>query len=196
MITAVKILPRMAVHSLANDDYYSKSVLASLPEHSSIRIISINGYDEPFLTEAQIDNLRRNHRVSFIHSMRFDDIGGEIWESIVNRKGIDRSQFVYFDEDMAKSIIDFIGNYEPTALCELEDELLIVHCHAGISRSSAVGSAIACKLKLSSVDFRNENPNIDPNKYILAGMLKALDISPTEFSLWRSSVGSRLRLVD
>lgn len=193
MIKEVKIFPRMAIHSLANQDYYARAIEANhLPKRKSIRLISINGNDEPVLTADQIDVLRKKYGFTFIHSMVFDDIGDEIWESIVARKGISREKFILFNHTMADEVVSFIEDYEPKAHCELEDEALIVHCHAGISRSAAIGAAIACSLDLDPEEFRDLNPNIDPNKFILAVMLEALDISQTRFDIWRNSRKRRL----
>ena len=190
MIKAIKILPRMAVHSLANDDRYAPSVLASFPENDGIRLISLNGYDEPFLTERQQSILRKKHNFTFINSYRFDDIGGDIWESIVKRKGIDRSKFIEFNDEIANEIKSLIiSSYEPFIHWVEVRELLVVHCHAGISRSAAIGSAIAFYLGLDYLNFSQMNTNIDPNKFILAKMLNAFGVSNEQFNEW-SNVNS------
>lgn len=179
----------MAVYSLTDPqyDYFVPSILADLPPNDGIRLISINGSDERFLTPDEEKILRDQYNFTFIGSYRFDDIGGDIWESIVTRKNIDRSSFMHFDQDIAKEICDFaLSTYEPLAHYEESDELLIVHCHAGISRSSAVGGALAYHLNLSSDTFATMNPNIDPNKFILAEMLKNLGHSMFGFNSWRN----------
>lgn len=189
MIKAVKILPRMAIQTLVNPgyEYYIPSVLASLPPNDGIRLVSINGCDEPFLTDDEKKTLREKYNFTYIESYRFDDIGGEIWESIVKRKNLDRSKFIYFNEEIAKNICNFcLSPYEPITHYEESNELLIVHCHAGISRSSAVGSAIAYHLGLDSDEFTTMNPNIDPNKFILSGMLSELGYSIFGFNYWRN----------
>lgn len=187
MITSIKILPRMAVHSLADDDYYSKSVMASLPDNDGIRLISLNGSDEEFLNNEQIEYLQKFLNFTFINSFRFDDIGGAIWESIVKRHNVDRSKFIEFTEDMAEEIKLLIDTpYEPLQHFMEASELLIVHCHAGISRSAAIGAAIAFHLNLDSIKFRSMNPNIDPNPFILAKMLKVLGYSEAAFYGWRN----------
>jgi len=188
MIKWVKILPRMAVHSLANNDFYAPSVLNSFPANDGIRLVSLNGSGEEFLTEEQIQNLREKYGFTAVHSYQFDDIGGEIWESIVRRKNIDRSTFIEIDDSTAEHIRDnVLAPYDPIDHCEMADELLVVHCHAGISRSSAVGLSLAYHLGLKSSEVRDMNPNIDPNKFILAKMLKALGHSEVGFNMWRNS---------
>jgi predicted protein tyrosine phosphatase len=182
MIKYIKILSRMAVHSLANDDFYAPSVVASLPVASSIRLISINGSDEQLLTGEQQETLKLRHNFTSISSYVFDDIGGDIWEAIVKRKGADRSRFVVFGSDMATSIMSSIDVFNESA----DDELLVIHCHAGISRSAAVGCAVAFHLGLDNREFIDMNPNIDPNKHILGVMLKEIGRSETSFNIWRS----------
>lgn len=177
----------MAVHSLANDDYYSKAVWASLPDNDGVRLISLNGSDEEFLDNDQIEYLQKVLNFTFINSFRFDDIGGEIWEGIVRRRGIDRSTFIEFTEEMAEEIKLLIDTpYEPLQHFYESSELLIVHCHAGISRSSAIGAAIAFHLGLDSKTFWEMNQNIDPNKFILAKMLKVFGYSEYSFNMWRN----------
>ena len=179
MIKAVKILPRMAIHSLANDDFYAPAVLAVLPNNVPLRLISINGYDEPLLTDEQVSNLKTKYGFVSVDSYIFDDVGGEIWESIVKRKGVDRSLFKVFDESVAKDIVSLVDGMKND-----DKELLIIHCHAGISRSAAIGSTIAFHLRLDSNDFIDMNPNVDPNKHIMSVMLKELGHSDVSFKSW------------
>ena len=76
MIKAVKIWPRMAVYSLTDPtyDYFVPSILADLPPNDGIRLISINGSDERFLTPAEETILREQYNFTFINSYRFDDL--------------------------------------------------------------------------------------------------------------------------
>lgn len=190
MIKHVKIWPRMAVYSLTDPqyDYFVPSILADLPPNDGIRLISINGSNERFLTQAEEKILRDQYNFTFIRSYRFDDIDGDIWESIVKSRNIDRSSFILFNDEMARDICDFaLSTYEPVAHYEESDELLIVHCHAGISRSSAVGSALAYHWNLDPEVFASMNPNIDPNKSILTQMLETLGHSKVGFNSWRNS---------
>lgn len=50
-----------------------------------------------------------------------------------------KKQYIQFTEDIAKKIRDFVEN-----LHQLDDAIhLVVHCHAGISRSAAVAKYVA-----------------------------------------------------
>ena len=189
MITRVKIVPRMAIHSLANGDKWMANVKHHIGEYDNALLISINGSDEHLLTPEQEEELHTKHKFRRIVSYIFDDIGGEIWEKIIARGGIDRSSHVEFQDEQGVDMLEkFVED------CNSEDELLVVHCHAGISRSSAVGFAIACHMGLDSSVVISENPNCDPNKHILSRMLKILDISPTSYNLWLNSGRTRKRL--
>lgn len=179
----------MAVYTLTDPDYeyFVPTVLADIPPNDGIRLISINGQGERFLNAEEMEILRLKYNFTFINSYRFDDIGGEIWESIIKRKNIDRSNFIYFNEDMAKEICDSILTpYEPLAHFEESNEVLAIHCHAGISRSAAIGSALAYHLNLDAGEFASMNPNIDPNPNILEIMLKQLGHSIFGFKSWRN----------
>lgn len=67
----------------------------------------------------------------------------------------------YFNDERANQIIDFIEAPTPP------DTELIVHCHAGISRSGAVGIFASEVLGLSVADLMARRPQIDPNLYVL-----------------------------
>ena len=181
MIQNILIQPRMNIFSLANDDFYGHGVFKQFPAHDNIRLISINGSTENFLTDAQMEHLREKYGFTTINAYRFDDIGGDIWESIVNRENIDRSTFIEFSDELAQLIKSNIDG-----ISDPSNELLVVHCHAGISRSGAIGSAIAYYLGLDSIAFKDLNPNIDPNKFILEKMLKALGLNLFGFNYWRN----------
>jgi predicted protein tyrosine phosphatase len=170
----------MAIHSMASLDFWGNVHANSLPKYKKAILISLNGNDEEFLTPEQITTLKDSYRIDNVLSLRFDDIGGYIWESIVTRKGLDRSKFIHMTESDANQITEFIK--------DTDADLLIVHCHAGISRSSAIGSAIACDLDLPSSDFLELNPNIEPNPIILDIMLRALERSKTSYNIWLSSL--------
>lgn len=187
MIRSVKIMPRMAIHSMANEDYYALSAYHSLPASDRIRLISINGSDEPPLDDNQISVLKSKYKFISVDSYVFDDKGGGIWEAIIKRKGLDREKSVPFDGDMAISIMSKIDIFNESD----SDELLVVHCHAGISRSGAIGSIVAFYLNLDNEEFKDMNPNIDPNKHIMRVMLKEIGRSESSFHTWASQTKKR-----
>lgn len=78
------------------------------------------------ITESGRDaNIPKTHHCKQILRLHFDDIS------------CDSEKYTCFNSDMAKKIIDFVDNHAN------QIELIIVHCHAGVSRSVAVASALA-----------------------------------------------------
>ncbi len=77
-------------------------------------------------------------------------------------KGVLRLKFVdrahgpdIFTPDMANEIVDFVGGVAP------EVEAILVHCHAGLSRSHAIAAALTRGLygKDDLFHFQQGNPN-------------------------------------
>ena len=69
-----------------------------------------------------------------------------------------------FSSDMARHIVRFVQ--------ESDERPLLIHCTAGISRSGAVGLAIAEQCGCVEV-FRRENPDIMPNQLVLRELRQA-----------------------
>lgn len=67
---------------------------------------------------------------------------------------------ILFNKNHAKQIISFVNNLK-------EIDTLVIHCHAGVSRSGAVGVFLAKYLNVDYERFKKENKNIFPNEYIL-----------------------------
>lgn len=68
-----------------------------------------------------------------------------------------------FNEEQARQIIEFVNKINKKD----DDEYLVVHCDAGISRSGAVGTFINDYLGLDYKQFKDMNRGIRPNQYIL-----------------------------
>ena len=80
--------------------------------------------------------------------LHFSDIQ-ESWESKIP------SDFLLFSDKDAEDIVNFVKKYENSPI----DEILI-HCNAGVSRSTAVAAAISEYLGMdSSVYFKEGSPN-------------------------------------
>ena len=74
-----------------------------------------------------------------------------------------------FTIKMARQIVSFVH--------ETGDRQLLIHCTAGISRSGAVGLAIAEQCGCEE-EFRRENPDIMPNHLVLRKLRQAFRASP------------------
>lgn len=82
-------------------------------------VISISGENDQ---ETLIPN--NQNRIGTLH-LKFDDVS-----TIDN-------QFLYFNRDQAKEILDFVNKYVKQA------SVIVVQCQAGLSRSVAVASALS-----------------------------------------------------
>ncbi len=74
-----------------------------------------------------------------------------------------------FPIKMARQIVHFVQ--------ETGNHPILIHCTAGISRSGAVGLAIA-EQNGCVEEFRRENPDIMPNQLVLRKLRQAFKASP------------------
>ncbi len=88
--------------------------------------------------------------------LRFDDIETEA------------DGLVSFNENHAKSIIDFVNSYKDNI------DLICVHCFAGISRSSGVASALSRWLNNGDDSEIMNNPKYFPNNLVRTKILSYL----------------------
>lgn len=142
-----------------NDTMISKSIDDSNVENIKDMIfISIVGSDdEPHFNE--------NH--TNVLNLIFDDISDIEMEDILASNP--DSKNILFNREHAQKIIDFVSNRENVGMC-------YIHCHAGISRSGAVGTFvndIAGEQKY--FDFMRDNSGIIPNSYILRELRRQLN---------------------
>lgn len=98
-----------------------------------------------------------NHFTEDVLTLNFDDLeSGKAWEmEIKNWSTLFKREPILFDEKMAKQVFDFFQKNKTT-------DNLLIHCHAGISRSAGVGSF------LSQVIGENKfmNPPFFPNSHV------------------------------
>lgn len=118
-------------------DFYSKAIVETTKFDSSFAIISINNP----ASDTKIVG------TPHILHLEFLDLEKESVDEEMIREGI------AFNEDHAKSIISFINKISK----DNSIDTLIVHCFAGISRSSAVSLSVYHYLKennmLDNLDF-------------------------------------------
>lgn len=164
---------RQAEFQLLNDDVQSKWSL-----------ISIVGRDEEHLSASQIKTLQ-SKGMSDLLQLRFDDLDGEIFEKIIAKykargDDIDREKFIWFNDEHAESIIEFAER--------LKNDRLIVHCHAGISRSSACSTAIAQMKGIPASTIFNDHPNIQPNRHILKIIYSQAGLDFNDYVKWYNEI--------
>ena len=119
-------------------------------------IISITGPDEDDVKFAKNENIDK------IFRMRFNDI-----EHDLEMNGIKYQAPVQSDFTGLKAFVD-----------NLDCELLVIHCGAGVSRSAAVGAAINEYLNLGYQIFNN--PNFFPNMTVYSCCMEELGIAKTK----------------
>lgn len=120
-------------------------------------LISINNYGEDFA----LPNIRT---CKGILKLNFNDT-----EDITDKD-------VYFDMNMAKEILDFVDKHADAIT------LIVVHCGAGISRSTAVASALS-KILNNSDDliFSTKAPNM----LVYTSLLEAYYMNKNYKSTWK-----------
>lgn len=98
---------------------------------------------------------KTNHKNALV--LFFDDITTDLnWDNDLDFFGP-----VLFTEEQAKQIIEFIDQHK-------DKDQFIIHCSAGISRSGAVGTFINDYLELDYKTFRQTNPQVQPNPFVLS----------------------------
>lgn len=70
---------------------------------------------------------------------------------------------VFFNKDMAKKIVEFLR----LANKGESNDLLVVNCHLGISRSGAVSSFARTVFGIDYSNWKRENPQVIPNGLVL-----------------------------
>jgi predicted protein tyrosine phosphatase len=79
-----------------------------------------------------------------------------------------------FSELQAKAAYEYVKNIHYNK----EQETLLIHCDAGISRSGAIGTWACDYLGLNYFEFQKMNPFIHPNPHVLSLLYKASNMNP------------------
>lgn len=166
---------RQAEFQLLGNDVQSKWVL-----------ISIVGKDEEHLSSSQIKTLQ-SKGMSDLLQLRFDDLDGEIFEKIIAKykargDDIDREKFIWFNDEHAESIIEFAERHKN------DQGKIIVHCHAGVSRSSGVATALCEMYGIPAATIFNDHPNIQPNRHILKIIYKQAGRDFNDYIKWYNEI--------
>jgi len=131
-------------------------------------LISIHSGDifaSPF-----VENKLKSMGCMDILSLEFWDVTPRDFENTKR----DYSEAVIFDRKHARDIIDFIT--EANKL--LADSALVLHCHAGISRSGAVATFACDFIGLDYVEFIRYNSNIFANPHVLRTLREEAGMVP------------------
>ncbi len=101
----------------------------------------------------------------------------EFWDISSDAKGPTMKEYpdaVVFDEKHAARIINFIDKIQK----DNKDSTLVVHCHAGISRSGAVGTFACDYCGLNYLEFIDNNPRIQANSHVLRTLREVAGMTP------------------
>lgn len=127
------------------------------PPSDSWYLISIYSWpDPPVLNEKTIKNAKETGCHKYL-SLDFGDLTVEKYENAKKAYPDMAKNLILFNKEHAKAIIDFTEEMQRD---EKECDL-IVHCHAGISRSGAVACFISNKTGVGFIDWE-----IRPNPYV------------------------------
>lgn len=187
----IKITSRMAIWSLADDmtNMWTRQAEFRLLNNdlkSKWSLISIVGKDEEHLNSTQIKTLQ-SKGMSDLLQLRFDDLDGEIFEKIIAKykargDDIDREKFIWFNDSHAESIIEFAERHKN------DQGNVIVHCHAGISRSAACGCFCSEMYGIPAETIFNDHPNIQPNKHVLRKLYACANRDFNDYLKWYNQI--------
>jgi len=123
---------------------------------------------ERYLTTTTFNTLKKNG-CSDALSLRFWDITDEQYEKI----RADYPKACLFSITDAQRIVDFLD-----VIRETDDDALIIHCDAGISRSGAIGTFACDYFGLDYNEFMRENPYLLSNGYVLRMLHRCAGMTP------------------
>ena len=104
-------------------------------------------------------------------SLEFWDITPEDRHTVLKQ----HPDVVMFGKGHAKKIVKFIDKIQN----DINDSALVVHCHAGISRSGAVGTFTCDYCQLDYNNFLKNNPYILANSHVLRTLRETANMTPS-----------------
>ena len=114
--------------------------------------------------EQKINLLKQKGMVDFVN-VHCDDITLDQYNEIHTQCPGEYLLKLY-DQNNAKDVVEFIEKYKN------DDVVLIIHCDAGVSRSSAHGIFAQLVLKIPTNRLFEKHPWIKPNYYIVDQLCK------------------------
>lgn len=103
-------------------------------------------------------------------ALAFDDVEPQTERSTGVELGRN-ARYVYFDDAMAQRVCRFIHRAHGHA--PSRRDLLLVNCHAGVSRSGAIGDFARTVTGVDYSDFKRLNPQIVPNPHVRRMLFEA-----------------------
>jgi hypothetical protein len=182
MINYIKVFPRAEISNILKKIPLSLSTILFNDFKTPWALISLYGlkdrgyhdYDtnhNVLITADNVSILKELGCVSY-HNSCFMDITKEQYDK--HHRNI-YMEGMLFDEERARNIVEFVDKIRDSA------ERLIIHCDAGISRSSATGLWATRYLGLDEMKFWNNNNHIRPNPYVFKILCNVSGITNTTF---------------
>lgn len=81
------------------------------------------------------------------------------------------ARYVYFDDAMAQKVCAFVRRahaHDPASR-----DLLLINCHAGVSRSGAIADFARTVTGMDYTEFKRLNPQVIPNVFVLRALFDA-----------------------
>ena len=151
MISSIKIYNRF------NMDMFRRTGGLNFP-YKRWYLISIHNDPSDILMDRDTVSIFKALGLVDYLDMEFWDVNEQQYRKIKNKY----PDITIFTKDHANAIIKFLSQIK----LDILDAVLIIHCHAGISRSGAVGTFACDYLKLDYLDFVKENTDLVANQYI------------------------------
>lgn len=155
MIKKVKAVP-LSLATLIKKEVLSNT-FSQYGDWDNILMISIQNSDFAPLFKPEELNTR-------IISLHFDDTTPKATRNLCHLMA-DK----FMDSVQAIQVLDFIDNWHT----QETNDLLIVHCHAGICRSGAIAAFAQHYCDVNGYMFQADNPNIQPNHWVEEKMYEA-----------------------
>lgn len=152
-IVAVKAVPYYVMKEYLEAGSSLNIISRLLQSYDKLWIISITNHD--------ITPLVRNDEWEDRMSLQFDDVTPKV--DLVSGDLEFDSDFVYFNNNMAVEVCKFIreAHWDSPG-----SDLLVVNCHAGISRSGAVSDFARRVCGVSYEDWKRMNQQVIPNTWV------------------------------
>ena len=152
-------------------NFYSSRIYEEVP-HVVISITSCD-CDDAYLSTSvgRKDTLRlKFDDIAFSDQRLLDPVGcksfmhflQENMDKLNDKEKIEAKKFLHiiFNESDARIIKEFVDIWKDKV------DMIICHCKAGISRSSATAAALSEYLECGSMEDYFDNPNYSPNQYV------------------------------
>lgn len=160
-IVTIRAMPYEAIAAFLRGDDSTQLAARLAATHDRVWIISVTNSQRCALNafEGWTDG-----PVSLVEdgedrlALSFDDVEPQVGSRI------DHERYVYFDEEMARRVCEFVLRAHRDA--PERRDLLLINCHAGVSRSGAIADFARSVTRVDYDAFRRLNPQVVPNAFV------------------------------